>query len=101
MVNAGKWGGHSADGEPASKMIKKAKKSELNYLQNFPEGFDYVALEDAREDLVNEMQKKKPNGPLMQQKTDMMFALRREDVVESQPAINNMVERFLQMIRYV
>ncbi|XP_060771467.1 uncharacterized protein LOC132882224 isoform X2 [Neoarius graeffei] len=91
---AGKWGGHSAEGEPANKIIKKAKKGELNYLPNFPDGFDQAALEAARKDLVIEMQKRTPNGPLVKQKMDLTFALRRKEVVESEPAISNIVERW-------
>lgn len=94
MVNAGKRGGHSTKGEPANKNIKKAKKGELNYLPNFPEGFNQAALEGARKDLVDEMQKRTPNGQLVKEKMDLTFALRRKEVVESEPAICDMVERW-------
>lgn len=93
-VNAGKRGRHSTEGEPANKNIKKAKKGELNYLPNFPEGFSQAALEDARKDLVDEMRKRTPNGPLVKQKMDLTFALRRKEVVESEPAISQMVDRW-------
>lgn len=59
-INAGKRGGHSTSGEPANKNIK-AKKGELNYLPNFPDGFDQTGLEDARTVVVDEMQKRVPN----------------------------------------
>lgn len=39
-VNAGKREGHSTEGEPANKNIKKAKKGKFNCLPNFPEEFD-------------------------------------------------------------
>uniref|UniRef100_A0AAY5KES1 Uncharacterized protein n=1 Tax=Esox lucius TaxID=8010 RepID=A0AAY5KES1_ESOLU len=80
-VNAGKRGKHSA-GQPANKRIKKANKGEINYLPNFPEGFDQAALEGACKDLVDEMQKRTPNGPLVKQKMDQTFALRRKKVVD-------------------
>ncbi|KAJ8346487.1 hypothetical protein SKAU_G00278880 [Synaphobranchus kaupii] len=38
------------------------------------------------------MQKRTPNGPLVKQKMDLTFALRRIEVVESVPAISKMVE---------
>uniref|UniRef100_A0A3B4X9P7 PB1 domain-containing protein n=1 Tax=Seriola lalandi dorsalis TaxID=1841481 RepID=A0A3B4X9P7_SERLL len=93
-VNAGKRGRHSAEGQPANKRIKKAKKGEINYLPNFPDGFDQAALEGACKDLVDEMQKRSPNGPLVKQKMDQTFALRRKEVVESEPAISTMVKRW-------
>ena len=93
-VNAGKRGRHSAEGQPANKRIKKAKKGEINYLPNFPDGFDQAALEEACKDLVDEMQKRTPNGPLVKQKMDQTFALRRKEVVESEPAMSTMVKRW-------
>uniref|UniRef100_A0AAR2INB8 PB1 domain-containing protein n=1 Tax=Pygocentrus nattereri TaxID=42514 RepID=A0AAR2INB8_PYGNA len=80
-VNPGKRGGHSAEGEPANKNIKKAKKGELNNLPNFPEGFDQSGLEGARKLLVDEMQKRTPDGQLVKQKMDVTFALRRKEVL--------------------
>ncbi|KAL7370285.1 hypothetical protein ABVT39_024899 [Epinephelus coioides] len=77
-VNAGKRGRPSAEGEPANKRIKKANKGEINYLPNLPDGFDQAALEGARKDLVDEMQMRTPNGPLVKKKMDQ-FALRREE----------------------
>ncbi|CAI5656587.1 sterile alpha motif domain-containing protein 3 isoform X2 [Oreochromis niloticus] len=93
-VNAGKRGRHSSDGQPANKRIKKAKKGEINYLPNFPDGFDQAALEEARKDLADEMQKRTPNGLLVKQKMDQTFALRRKEVVDSEPPINMMVKRW-------
>lgn len=55
---------------------------------------NHAVLEAARKELVNDMQKRTANGPLVQQKMDVTFALRRKEVVESQPAISNMVERW-------
>ncbi|XP_062338384.1 uncharacterized protein LOC134039188 [Osmerus eperlanus] len=40
------------------------------------------------------MQKRTPNGPLVKQKMDQTFALRRKEVVESEPAISTMVKRW-------
>lgn len=83
---------HSSPGEPANKNIKKAKKGELNYLPNFPDRFDQTGLEDARKILVDEMQKRTPNGQLVKEKMDLTFALRRKEVVETEPAITQIVE---------
>lgn len=72
-----KQGGNSAEGVPANKYIKEAEKGELSCLPNFPEGFDQARLKGIRKDLVDEMQKRTPNGQLVKQKMDMMFELRR------------------------
>lgn len=85
---------HSIPGEPANKNIKKAKKGELNYLPNFPDGIDQTGLEDARKVLVNEIKKRTPNGRLVKEKMDLTFALRRKEVVDSAPAISQMVIRW-------
>uniref|UniRef100_G3NCT5 Uncharacterized protein n=2 Tax=Gasterosteus aculeatus TaxID=69293 RepID=G3NCT5_GASAC len=45
------------------------------------------------------MQKRTPNGPLVKQKMDQTFALRRKEVVESEPAISTMV--FMEFSRIV
>ncbi|XP_077951372.1 uncharacterized protein LOC120808306 isoform X4 [Gasterosteus aculeatus] len=45
------------------------------------------------------MQKRTPNGPLVKQKMDQMFVLRRKEVVESEPAISTMV--FMECSRIV
>ncbi|KAF1388530.1 hypothetical protein PFLUV_G00091220 [Perca fluviatilis] len=67
-------------GQPAKKRIKNANKGEINYLPNFPDGLDQAALEGACKDLVDEMQKRTPNGPLVKKKMDQTFALRRKEV---------------------
>ncbi|XP_077951367.1 uncharacterized protein LOC120808306 isoform X1 [Gasterosteus aculeatus] len=54
----------------------------------------WKSLEGACKDLVDEMQKRTPNGPLVKQKMDQMFVLRRKEVVESEPAISTMVRRW-------
>ncbi|XP_077950741.1 uncharacterized protein LOC120832503 [Gasterosteus aculeatus] len=54
---------------------------------------------EACKDLVDEMQKRTPNGPLVKQKMDQTFALRRKEVVESEPAISTMV--FMECSRIV
>ncbi|XP_077951370.1 uncharacterized protein LOC120808306 isoform X3 [Gasterosteus aculeatus] len=59
----------------------------------------WKSLEGACKDLVDEMQKRTPNGPLVKQKMDQMFVLRRKEVVESEPAISTMV--FMECSRIV
>lgn len=94
-INAGKWGGHSTEGEPANKNIKKAKKVELSYLPNFPEGCDGASLEGVRRDLADEMKKRTPtNGQHIKQKMDLTFPLRRKEVVHCEPEISPILQRW-------
>lgn len=44
---------------------QRKKKGELQYLPNFPDGFDQADLEAGRKDLVNGMRKRTQKGPLM------------------------------------
>lgn len=50
-------------------------------------------LEGARQVLVQEMMKAKPDA-LLVKKMDVTFALRRQEVVKDKPAINQMVQRW-------
>ncbi|XP_070817230.1 uncharacterized protein [Chaetodon trifascialis] len=93
-VNSGKRGKYSANGEPSRKNIKKARKGEVNYLPEFPEGIDASRLEALREAMVNEMRKRNPNDSLIRKNMDITFALRRDEVVKHEPDISQMVQRW-------
>uniref|UniRef100_A0A3Q1HM00 PB1 domain-containing protein n=1 Tax=Acanthochromis polyacanthus TaxID=80966 RepID=A0A3Q1HM00_9TELE len=51
----------------------KPRKGELNFLPNFPEGFDERRLEQARTEMEDKMKKKTPNGRLIKQNMDLTF----------------------------
>ncbi|KAL6485091.1 hypothetical protein MHYP_G00071360 [Metynnis hypsauchen] len=93
-VNGGKRGMNLPDGDPPRKNIKKAKKCEINFLPNFPEGHDQTSLEAVRIVLVEEMQKRAPRLITIKQNMDLSFALRRKEVVEKKPAVCQLVERW-------
>uniref|UniRef100_A0A3B4U491 PB1 domain-containing protein n=1 Tax=Seriola dumerili TaxID=41447 RepID=A0A3B4U491_SERDU len=93
-VNSGKRGRYSTNGDPPNKDIKKPRKGEINFLPQYPEGLDDRNLEAARQVLVNEMMKAKPNGSLIKKEMDMTFALRRKEVVTDKPAITQIVQRW-------
>ncbi|CAL9690314.1 unnamed protein product [Knipowitschia caucasica] len=78
----------------AGKTIKKARRSETNFLPNFPEGQDEEAQEKARELLANEMRKKNPDLPLISKLMIQTFALRRKEIIEDQPPIQRMLGRW-------
>ncbi|XP_023815492.1 uncharacterized protein LOC110014540 isoform X1 [Oryzias latipes] len=93
-VNGGKRGRYTANADPSHKGIKKPRKGELNFLPEYPEGRDDHNLEEARQVLVNEMMKMRPNGSLVKKNMDLTFALRRKEVVQNKPAISQMLHRW-------
>lgn len=93
-INSGKRGRYSTNGDPPNKHIKKPRKGEINFLPQYPEGLDDDDLESARQVLVNEMMKTKPNGSLIKREMDVTFALRRKEVVKDKPAVTQIVQRW-------
>lgn len=93
-VNGGKRGRDNTNADPPNKDIKKPRKGEINFLPDYPEGMNDHNLEVAREVLVNEMMKTKPNGSLVKKEMDVTFALRRKEVVKDKPAISQVVHRW-------
>ncbi|XP_061770717.1 uncharacterized protein LOC133561440 [Nerophis ophidion] len=77
-VNSGKRGRYSPNSDPPNKDIKKPRKGEIHFLPQYPEGLDDHNLEAARQVLVNEMMKAKPNGSVIKKEMDVTFALRRK-----------------------
>lgn len=90
-VNSGKRGRYTTNTEPPNKNIKKARKGEINSLPKYPEGMDDHDLEGARQVLIDEMMKRKPNGHLIKKEMDVTFALRRKEVVIDKPAISQII----------
>ncbi|KAL6470554.1 hypothetical protein MHYP_G00216730 [Metynnis hypsauchen] len=67
--------------------LKKAKKAEVSFLPDIPEGKTQNVLEGERAAIVAEMKKKKVDWKKV---TDMMastFSLRRKEIVEQQPLV--------------
>lgn len=67
--------------------LKKAKKAEVNFLPDFPEGRTEDILEEERLQIIAEMKKKRAD---MKKIEDMMvstFSLRRKLIVEEEPPV--------------
>lgn len=86
--------GRSPEGQPPKQNIKKARRDERNDLPDFPLGKDKISLGKNRELLVEEMQKRLPNKTLIAQKMNQTFPLRRKEMVETEPLIKTMLERW-------
>ncbi|XP_048859457.1 uncharacterized protein LOC125726959 [Brienomyrus brachyistius] len=93
-VNGGRRGKYSPEGQPPKQNIKKPRRDERNYLPDFPLGKDKISLEKDRELLVEEMRKRLPNKTMVAQKMDQTFPLRRKEIVETEPPIRTMMERW-------
>ncbi|KAM9817836.1 sterile alpha motif domain-containing protein 3-like [Syngnathus typhle] len=76
------------------KGIKRPRRSETNFLPNFPEGHDEEVLEQKREILLCEMKKKKPHLALVNELMNQTFSLRRKEIVEDKPPIQQMLGRW-------
>lgn len=76
----------SAADAPPTKSLKKAKKSEVNYLPPHPQGETDETLEKERVDLLYEY-KKRDNTKIINVKMAKTFSLRRNDVILNKPAV--------------
>lgn len=76
----------SAAGGPPTKSLKRAKKSEVNYLPPHPQGETDETLEKERIELLYEY-KKRDNTKIINEKMAKTFSLRRNDVILNKPAV--------------
>lgn len=94
MVNAGKRGRYSASRDPPNKNIKKPRKGEVNYLPDCPDGQDASSLEIYRQELVDEMKKKKQSAVFISQRMDLTLSFRRKEVVIDKPPVSQLLQRW-------
>ncbi|KAL0160134.1 hypothetical protein M9458_043862, partial [Cirrhinus mrigala] len=87
-VNAGKRSQGHPENEPSHSKIKKPRRSEVNYLPNFPQGEDEASLETARQEIAVEVQKTEKNTTLIHKNMEKTFALRRKNIVSGSPSVN-------------
>lgn len=93
-VNSNKKTRNNPNGDPPAKNLKRPRRSETNFLPNFPKGEDALTLESSRQILENEMKKRSPNGLSVNQLMNQTFSLRRKEIVEEQPSVKQMLERW-------
>ncbi|KAL7868757.1 hypothetical protein SRHO_G00101410 [Serrasalmus rhombeus] len=77
--------------------LKKAKKAEVSFLPDIPEGKTQNVLEEERAAIVAEMKKKRVDWKKV---TDMMastFSLRRKEIVEQQPLVAEIEAEFARL----
>ncbi|CAL8318205.1 unnamed protein product [Merluccius merluccius] len=80
------------DAHPA-KNVKRPKRGEANHVPSYPAGETADNLEMERQVLLKEV-KKRNNGRIIREKMAKTFALRRQEIVEKQPRVEELQERW-------
>ncbi|KAK0130576.1 hypothetical protein N1851_035191 [Merluccius polli] len=80
------------DTHPA-KNVKRPKRGEANHVPSYPAGETADNLELERQVLLKEV-KKRNNGRIIREKMAKTFALRRQEIVEKQPRVEELQERW-------
>lgn len=81
-------------GQAPQRSIKRPKRFEVNFLPNFPDGEDETSMESKRKELVEEMKKRRPTAALVTKIMDTTFALRRQELVNLEPPVKDIMERW-------
>uniref|UniRef100_A0A8C5GQ39 Sterile alpha motif domain-containing protein 3 n=1 Tax=Gouania willdenowi TaxID=441366 RepID=A0A8C5GQ39_GOUWI len=74
--------------------LKRAKRSEVNFLPNLPNGSTEEKLEEERKELIEEMKKRNPSDPVIKAKMNMTFPLRRQEIVNSATPVKEVQARW-------
>ncbi|XP_028439578.1 uncharacterized protein LOC114559221 [Perca flavescens] len=93
-INGSKRSKVNPGGDHPSKNIKRPKRGEANYLPNMPKGKTEANLETIRNNLVEELKKKKPNGIMILQIMDQTFPMQRREIVRDEPDVRSLVDRW-------
>lgn len=82
------------DGEDGPFTLKKPKRGEVNHVPDYPDHHDDDILEVERLALVDEFKKTRRNMAEIRQKMELTFSLRRREIVEMQPMVSEIKERW-------
>ncbi|XP_036006788.1 uncharacterized protein LOC105920388 [Fundulus heteroclitus] len=74
--------------------LKKPKRGEVNHVPDHPESYTEDDLEDLRSSLVEAMKKKNKDMEFISQKMDVTFSFRRMEIVEMEPMVSEVLERW-------
>lgn len=75
------------------KNVKQPKRGEANHIPSLPAGETSANLEIERLILLKEV-KKRNNALTIREKMTKTFALRRQEIVENQPSVQELRERW-------
>ncbi|XP_051782718.1 sterile alpha motif domain-containing protein 3-like [Erpetoichthys calabaricus] len=76
------------------KGVKKPKHAEINFLPDHPPGINEEVLECERRAMVDELKKKNFNMNLLNEKMDITFSMRRQEIVQQQPLVSLVKEKW-------
>lgn len=93
-INTGRRSHSNPDNEHPHSNIKKARRAEVNYLPDFPRGESQASLEKMRQDIIQEVEKTEKDQMLIEKLMQKTFALRRKDIVQGSPQVNDFLERW-------
>ena len=95
-VNAGKRSRINPDGTASRANIKRPRRGEVNFLPNYPSGETKDTLEMQRLNMVEEFKKTAAERDmlLINQQMQRTFSLRREEIVNSAPPIDELRDRW-------
>nr|XP_033473344.1 uncharacterized protein LOC117251281 [Epinephelus lanceolatus] len=88
----------AADDAHPAKNVKRPKHGEANHVLSYPAGVTADNLEMEWQVLLKEV-KKWNNGRIIQEKMAKTFALRRQEIVEKQPRVEELQERWPAMFQ--
>ncbi|XP_078024426.1 uncharacterized protein LOC144463559 [Epinephelus lanceolatus] len=88
----------AADDAHPAKNVKRPKRGEANHVPSYPAGVTADNLEMERQVLLKEV-KKQNNGRIIREKMAKTFALRRQEIVEKQPRVDELQERWPAMFQ--
>ncbi|XP_059209537.1 uncharacterized protein LOC131988443 [Centropristis striata] len=74
--------------------LKRARKSEVNFMPDFPEGKTKHSLDEERTAMLTEMKKRKVDWKQIQAMMTSTFSLRRKEIVEDEPLVADIKQRW-------
>ncbi|CAL8290696.1 unnamed protein product [Arctogadus glacialis] len=77
-----------------TKPVKKAKKGEIHYLPEPPDGQSTVKSEKDRETMLLEVQKREPDLHLLDELMTATFSQRRQEIIGDEPLISAVKDRW-------
>ena len=77
-----------------TKPVKKAKKGEIHYLPEPPDGQTTVKSEKDRETMLLEVQKREPDLHLLDELMTATFSQRRQEIIGDEPLISAVKDRW-------
>ncbi|XP_063752958.1 uncharacterized protein LOC134873357 [Eleginops maclovinus] len=74
--------------------LERARKSEVNFMPDIPEGKTKHSLDEERTAMLTEMKKRKVDWKQIQAMMTSTFSLRRKEIVEDEPLVSDIKDRW-------